>query len=121
MDIHKNARLRLHSREALAQLVRSQGRTLNSAAAEFKVSPKTAAKWVRRSQAGHPMTDRSSRPHRLRQATSAAFVLQVEHLRRQRLTGVHIAQRTSLSRATVSRILCRLHLNRMRYLDPAPP
>jgi transposase InsO family protein len=94
---------------------------LNSAAAEFKVSPKTAAKWVRRSQASDPMTDRSSRPHRLRRPTSPELLQQVEQLRRQRLTGVHIAQRTGLSRATVCRILCRLHLNRMRHLEPAPP
>ncbi len=121
MDIHQNARLTPYSREALAQLVRSRGGTLNSAAAEFKVLLKTAAKWVRRSLAGEPMTDRSSRPHRLRQPTSPECVQQVEQLRRQRLTGMHIAQRTGLSRATVSRILRRLHLNRMRDLEPAPP
>jgi transposase InsO family protein len=121
MDIHKNARLTPYSREALAQRVRFQGLALNSAAAEFKVSPKTAAKWVRRSPAGGLMTDRSSRPHRLRRPTPPELIQDVERLRRQRLTGVHISQRTGLSRATVSRILRRLHLNRMRYLEPAPP
>jgi transposase InsO family protein len=45
----------------------------------------------------------------------------VEQLRRQRWTGLHIAQATGRSRATVSRILRRLGLNRWRDLEPAPP
>ncbi len=123
MDIHQNARLTPYSREHLAKFVLFQGRTLNSAAAEFKVSGKTARKWVRRYQAENRagMADRSSRPHRLRQPTSPALVQQVEQLRRQRFTGVHIAQQTGLSRATVSRILRRLGLHRLRDLEPAPP
>ncbi len=55
MDIHKNARLTLHSREQLAQSVLHQGKTLNSAAAEFKVSVPTARKWVRRYQLSGPL------------------------------------------------------------------
>jgi hypothetical protein len=41
-------------------------------------------------------------------------------LRRQKLTGAHIAVRTGLSRATVSRILRRARLSRWRDLVPAP-
>jgi transposase len=48
MDIHKNARLTLVRREQLAEFVVLQGKTLNSAAAEFKVCARTAAKWTRR-------------------------------------------------------------------------
>ena len=116
-------RLTPYSREQLAKCVLFQGRTLNSAAAEFKVSGKTARKWIRRYQAeGHAgMADRSSRPQRLRQPTSPALLAQVEQLRRQRFTGVHIAQQTGLSRATVSRILRCLGLHRLRNLEPAPP
>jgi transposase InsO family protein len=123
MDIHQNARLTPYSREQLAKSVLLQGRTLNSAAAEFKVSSKTARKWVRRYQAESRdgMPDRSSRPHRLRRPTSPAVVERVEQLRRQRFTGVHIAQQTGLSRATVSRILRRLGIHRLRDLQPAPP
>jgi transposase InsO family protein len=123
MDIHKNARLTPLLREELAQKVLCQARTLNSAAAEFKVSPRTAAKWVRRyQQEGRPgLPDRSSRPHRSPRRCSSQASLQVENLRRQRWTGVRIALATGLSRATVSRILRRLRLSRMRDLDPAPP
>ena len=49
MDIHKNARLTLRSREALVETV-TRGLTFSRAAASFHVTPKTAAKWVRRYQ-----------------------------------------------------------------------
>ncbi len=44
MDIHKNARLTFVRREQLAERVILEGNTLNSAAAEFKVCARTAAK-----------------------------------------------------------------------------
>jgi transposase InsO family protein len=49
------------------------------------------------------------------------MVSRVEQLRRLRWTGVRIAQATGLSRATVSRILRRLRLNKTSMLDPKPP
>src|SRR5690242_17460332 len=107
MDIHQNARLTPVLREELAKKVLSRAVTLNSAAAEFKVTAKTAAKWVRRYQqlgrAG--MQDRSSRPLHCPRRCSAEQVTEVERLRRQRWTGLRIALTTGLSRATVSRIL----------------
>ena len=123
MDYHQNARLTIHSREQLARRVLEQGCTLKLAAASFSVSAKTAAKWVRcfREQGLAGLQDRSSRPHRLRRPTSAELVSRVEQLRRQRWTGLRIAQQTSLSRATVSRILRRLKLSRMRDLEPKLP
>jgi transposase InsO family protein len=123
MDIHKNARLTPLGREALARKVVSQGATLNAAAAEFKVSTRTAAKWVQRyrTQGSAGLGDRSSRPHRLPRLTSQALVDQVQLLRRQRWTGCRIARTTGLSPATVSRILRRLGLHRLRLLEPALP
>jgi transposase InsO family protein len=53
--------------------------------------------------------------------TPAAIVEQVEALRRQRFTGKQIATELAVSPATVSRILRRLGLNRMRDLEPAEP
>jgi transposase InsO family protein len=123
MDIHKNARLTLCGREALVKTVVTKRLTLNSAAAEFKVSARTAAKWVRRYQAGGltGLHDRSSRPHRFYRPTSSSLVEQVEILRRQRWTGCRIARSTGLSPATVSRILQRKGISRLRDLNPAPP
>ena len=68
------------------------------------------------------LRDRSSRPVRLRQPTLPEQVARVEALRRERWTGVRMTwQTTGLSRATVSRILTRLKLNKMRMLEPAAP
>ena len=123
MDIHKNARLTPLGREALAQKVLCRHQTLNSAAAEFKVSARTAAKWAYRYQAEGTagLVDRSSRPHRSPRATPPALVDRVIEMRRQCTPGYHIAQRSGLSPATISRILQRAHLNRWRHLFPPPP
>ena len=97
--------------------------SLRGASAERRLSRQSAARWVRRYRAGGvaALADRSSRPHRLRQPTSAERIAEVERLRRQRWTGVQIAAATGLSRSTVSRILQRLKLNRIRMLEPAEP
>lgn len=42
-------------------------------------------------------------------------------LRRQRLTGKHIARETGMSEATVSRVLARAGLSRLKDLEPAEP
>lgn len=122
MDIHKNARLTLRSREALVQHV-ALGMRLKAVAESFQVSPKTAAKWVRRYRAeGEPgLLDRSSRPRHSPRSTSASLAARVVELRRECRPGYQIAQSTGLSPATVSRILRRAHLNRWRDLHPAPP
>jgi hypothetical protein len=51
----------------------------------------------------------------------AELVQRVEALRRERWTGVRIAQTTGLSRATVSRVLVRLKLNQSKMLQPQIP
>jgi len=123
MDLHQNARLTPVLREELAKKVLFQGLTLNSAAAEFKVSRKTAGKWARRYQhQGRPgMRDRSSRPLRSPRRCPAEQSTQIEQLRRQRWTGLRISLTVGRSRSTVSRVLRRLRLSRMRDLEPPVP
>lgn len=122
MDYHHHAGLTIYGRECLCRAVVEGRLSLREAAAERGLSRQTAGKWVRRyrEQGAAGLMDRSSRPHRLRQATPPEQVVRVEALRRQRWTGVRIAQATGLSRATVSRILIRLQLNRMRDVEPPP-
>lgn len=123
MDYHDHARLTVYGREAMCAAV-AQGRLrLREAAAERGLSRQTAGKWLRRyrQEGAAGLRDRSSRPHRLRCPTAAATVALVETLRRQRWTGCRIAGQTGLRRATVSRILRRLGLSRLRDLEPAPP
>jgi transposase InsO family protein len=122
MNIHKNARLTPIGRERLVRAILS-GQTPEAAAYAAGVCPRTARKWLARFKAeGRAgLMDRSSRPKRLYRPTPAAIVKQVEVLRRQRFTGKHIAADLGVSPATVSRILRRLGLNRMRDLEPAVP
>ena len=123
MDYHHHARLTIYSREELAKSVIEGRLSLNAAPPAFKLSRQSAAKWVRRFRLGgtEALADRSSRPHRSPRTTSPQVAQRVEQLRRERKTGVQIAQQTGLSRATVSRILCRLRLNKIRMLEPPPP
>jgi transposase InsO family protein len=122
MNIHKNARLTPFGRERLVQAVLS-GQRPEAAARAAGVCPRTARKWVARFKAAGPagLIDRSSRPHRLHRPTSAPTVDRIESLRRQRWTGKQIAVELGVSPATVSRVLRRLGLNRMRDLEPAEP
>jgi transposase InsO family protein len=122
MNMHKNARMTPIGRERLVQAVVG-GQRPEAAARAAGVCPRTVHKWVARFQvegrAG--LMDRSSRPKRLYRPTPAAIVERVEVLRRQRFTGKQIAADLGVSPATVSRILRRLGLNRMRDLEPAEP
>ena len=123
MDIHQNARLTLVLRAELAKVVVEQGFTLKRAAARFNVSEKTAGKWVRRfrEQGEAGLRDRSSRPRSSPRRTSGERTEQVLALRRLRYHVHRIAAALQLSPATVSRVLQRNGLNRLRSLDPPPP
>ena len=122
MDYHHHARLTVHGRELLARSVVEGRLSLCEAAAEHGLSRQSAAKWVRRyrEHGADGLKDHSSRPQRLRKPTSPEQIARVEALRRERWTGQRIAQQTGLSRATVSRILRRLKLSRIRDLEPQP-
>jgi len=123
MNIHKNARLTPHSRAELVRRVLVDRQAPMSVATDMGVSVRTVHKWVARyraeGQAG--LADRSSRPHQLRRPTPPATVKRIEALRRQRWTGKRIAMATGLSTATVSRVLRRLGISRMKDLEPAEP
>ena len=67
------------------------------------------------------MTDRSSRPHRLHCPVPQTTIDRVIALRRLRWTGKHIAMEVGVSPATVSRVLKRAGLSRLRDIDPAEP
>src|SRR5258708_6661672 len=95
MDIHKNARLSFRSRESLARFVIEQGATRKAAAAAFRVSAKTAAKWIVRFRVAglDGLQDRSSRPHRSPRRLPDSLAHHVVQLRCQRLPGYLIAHR----------------------------
>ncbi len=123
MDTHKNAPLTPKGREAMVRSVIEGGLTKAAAALQFNITAKTVAKWVNRFRAEgvDGLRDRSSRPHSLPSQTPPATCAVVEALRRQRYTGKQIAAEAGVSPATISRILRRLGLNRIRDLEPAEP
>lgn len=106
MNMHKNARLTVHSRAELVRRVLREGQSAKTVATAFGAAAKTTAKWVKRLEAEGPdgLEDRSSRPHRLNRPTPPETVAQVTALRRQRFCGQQIAKDTGISPATVSRI-----------------
>jgi transposase InsO family protein len=99
------------------------GHSLSAAARAGGVCRRTARKWVARHKAeGRTgLTDRSSRPRRLYRPTPQDMVDRVIELRRHRLTGSHIARKVGISPATVSRVLKRAGLSRLKDLEPAEP
>ena len=123
MDVHKNAPLTPSGREAMVRRVVEDGQTPQAVSEAVGVCPRTVRKWVDRFQAegAAGLQDRSSRPHCLRCPTPSETVARIAALRRQRWTAVQIARETGVSKATVSRILRRLGLNRLKALELAEP
>jgi transposase InsO family protein len=122
MNIHKNARHVPQRREHFVGLVLS-GQTPEAAARAAGVCPRTMRKWVGRFRDEGPagLYDRSSRPHRLYRPTPEPVVARICELRRRRWTGKQIAAQVGVSPATVSRVLKRHGLNRLKSLEPAEP
>ena len=123
MNVHKNARLTFHSRAEMVRRVLEEGQTPKAVASAFGVCGKTVRKWLDRYQDEGPdgLYDRPSRPNRLYRPTPEAVCQRVVALRRERRTGAQIAAEAGVSPATVSRILKRHGLNRLKDLEPAEP
>jgi len=123
MNSHKNARLTHHGRAELVHRVLVEAQTASQVAASFGVCVKTVRKWVARFEAegAAGLCDRSSRPHRLHRPTPSAVMERIAARRRERWTGQRIAAELGVSPATVSRVLRRLGLRRLRDLEPAEP
>ena len=121
MNVHKNAPLTPKGREAMVRSVVEGGLSKADAAYQFNTTPKTVAKWVKRfrTEGVDGLRDRSSRPLSSPSQTPVTTCTAIEALRRKRHTGKQIAAEVEVSPATVSRILRRLGLNRIRDLEPA--
>lgn len=121
MLIHGNARLLPRQRTLLCERVRLEGWTINEVADAFGVSTRTVFRWLRRYDAGQPMTDRSSAPHRRPTRTPAKVEAQIGRLRRLRFTSIRIAATLRMPVSTVSAVLKRIGLNRLSKLEPPEP
>jgi len=122
VKLHGNARLTPIAREAAVRRVLA-GESCRGVAGAVGVSHATVAKWLirYREEGQSGLQDRSSAPQRCPHRTPAPIVGRIEHLRRKRLTGRAIAEQLRLALSTVSAILRRLGLGRLRALEPRRP
>jgi len=123
MNLHSGARSCPASRVLLVRRVRVQRWPVAQAAAAAGLSRRSAFKWLRRyrEQGEAGLVDRSSRPHRMPQATPAEWQQVMLELRQARMTGARIAAQLRRPRSTVARILQRAGLARLRSPQPTEP
>jgi transposase InsO family protein len=107
----------------LVKDVTERGLSPSAAAAAQGVTAPTVRKWLGRylaqGQAG--LCDRSSRPAVSPRTIAPAKAVAIVELRRKRLTQARIASALGISASTVSRVLARAGLSRLRDLDPVEP
>ena len=122
--MHANATLTPLMRAKLIQHHLSHHCSFRASAKAFGVSEKTVCKWLKRAQAaGFPqrLEDRSSTPLRQPRKTPPQLEAQILALRRQRRSYAQILLVLPISKASLSRILQRHGLNRLRSLEPPKP
>ncbi len=123
MNTHKNARLTYARRIEMVRDMVDRGMTPCAAAAAQGVSAPTVRKWLGRylAQGEAGLADRSSRPARSPRSIGPGQALAIVELRRRRLTQARIAQALGVCGSTVSRVLARAGLSKLRDLAPAEP
>lgn len=117
--MHANARLTPVGRRTLIERIQT-GRPVAHVAAEMGVSRATAYKWWARFRAEDwaGLQDRSSRPRRCPNQTPRRVERRIEVLRRTRKLGpARIGGVLEMAPSTVHRVLCRLGLNRLAWMD----
>jgi transposase InsO family protein len=117
--LHGNARLTPVGRLTLVMRIES-GRPVAHVAAEMGISRPTAYKWWRRwqSEGLEGLTDRSSRPRSCPHQTAQALQDEIGELRRTlKLGPARIGARLGVPASTVHRVLVRLGLNRLAWMD----
>ena len=123
MNIHKNARLTFTRRMELVKDILDGRFPACVAEAEFGISAPTARKWVSRylAEGTQGLFDRSSRPRHSPRTIAPGKALAIVELRRRGLTQARIAASLGVSKSTVSRVLARAGLSRLRDLEPSAP
>ena len=123
MNVHKNARTTPRSRAILIRRVLVERWPVAEVAMSMGVSKRTVYKWLARYRAEGVagLQDRSSAARRRPHALPAAWISLVRLLRQAKLVAAEIATRLPLARSTVSAVLARIGLGRLRYLAPPEP
>lgn len=124
MNMHKNARLTPHSRALMVRRVLDEGRPPKSVATDFGVSERTVYKWIARyrREGASGLVDRPSVARRLAHKLPEPWVAMILRLRREyRLTAQEISERLAVARSTVSAVLARHGIGRVKFLEPPEP
>ena len=123
MNVHKNARTTPQSRALLVHRILREHWPVSAVAIAFGISERTVYKWLARyrAQGAAGLLDRSSAARRRVHALRPAWLALIRLLRHAKLVAAEIAARLPVARSTVSSVLHRLGLGRLRYLNPKPP
>lgn len=123
MRLHRNARTTPKARALIVQRVETEGWSVEETADAAGVSPRTVYKWRARYRADGVagLNDRGSTPRRSPRRTGARREARIVQLRGERLTGLAIAQRVGVPRATVGAVLRRHGLGRLPAVAPPEP
>ena len=117
--MHANARLTPIGRLTLCLRIQG-GRPVAHVAPEMGISRATGYKWWRRfcEEGVEGLADRSSRPHRCPHRTAPTLEAQIAELRSElKLGPARIGYRLGIAPSTVHRVLVRLGLNRLAWMD----
>jgi transposase InsO family protein len=122
MDIHSNARTCPNSRATIIEHLRA-GAWNEDQAFAMGVSVRTGFKWLRRfrEEGVDALQDRSSRPHQSPNETPSDRAALILLLRRCRLTAREIGTKLCMPRSTVSAVLKRNGMGRLRDSEPLRP
>jgi transposase InsO family protein len=119
MNVHKNARSCPASRALLVKRVRECGWSVRAASEAAGISDRRGREWIRRSDAGEPLVDRSSKPRRQR-SIEVAKRLKIIELRLEWRTMRQIAQVVGVGQSTVARVCKAAGVSRLRQIEPVP-
>jgi transposase-like protein len=120
MKLHANAKTSPKMRQLIVDRVTRDGWTQRQAAEAAGISVRTVAKWVARARRGARLIDGPSRPHHSPRQLPAEITAAIVALRHTRATSWAISARVGVPRSTVTRVLARAGLNRLRLLEPQP-
>jgi len=122
VKLHANARTTPKTRLELVERLQA-GWEAGMAAEAVGVSRRTGFKWQARYRAegAKGLEDRSSKPHHIPHRTSESSTERIRELRLRSLAAFQIAHLLGMARSTVSAVLVRLGLNRLKALESREP